>query len=65
MNFKERINKVKEDLKGASFEQLAEYFKEWEESGHYNAEIDNMLMDLMIEADEEKFLTWVAEREEN
>lgn len=64
MNIKEQMNKVKESLKGKSFEQLAAHFKGWEESGHYSIEIDDMLMDMMIEADEEKFLTWVQEREE-
>ena len=58
MNFKKLLNDVKESLEGKNFDELAEVFKEWEASDHYNAEIDNMLMDLMEAADEERFIEW-------
>lgn len=64
MNIKEQMAKVKNDLEGKTFDQLAAHFDEWEESGYSNFEIDNMLMDLMIEADEDKFLAWANERED-
>ena len=63
MNIKNQIEKIKESLEGKTFEQLAEHFEEWEGSGYYNIDIDNMLMDLMIEADEDKFIAWAEERE--
>lgn len=58
MNFKKLLNDVKESLVGKTFDELAEVFKEWDESEYYNAEIDNMLMDLMEAADEERFIEW-------
>lgn len=56
MNFQKQLNDVKESLEGKTFDELLEVFKEWEESGYYNVEIDNMLMDLMEAADEERFI---------
>ena len=58
MNFKKLLNDVKESLAGKTFDELAEVFKEWEESEYYNVEIDNMLMDLMEAADEDRFTEW-------
>ena len=58
MNFKKLLNDVKESLEGKTFDELAEVFKEWDESEYYNTEIDNMLMDLMEAADEERFIEW-------
>ena len=58
MNFKKLLNDVKESLEGKTFDELAEVFKEWDESEYYNVEIDNMLMDLMEAADEERFIEW-------
>ena len=58
MNIKNQMEKVKKDLKGKSFDELAKHFKEWEECGYYNIEIDNMLMDLMEAADEKRFIEW-------
>ena len=58
MNFKKLLNDVKESLEGKTFDELAEVFKEWDESEYYNVEIDNMLMDLMEVADEERFIEW-------
>ena len=58
MNFKKLLNDVKESLVGKSFDELAEVFKEWDESEYYNAEIDSMLMDLMEAADEDRFIEW-------
>ena len=58
MNFKKLLNDVKENLEGKTFDELAEVFKEWEESGYFNVEIDNMLMDLMEAVDEERFIEW-------
>lgn len=58
MNIKEQMAKVKSELEGKTFDQLADHFREWEASGHYNAEIDNMLMDLMEAADEKRFIEW-------
>ena len=58
MNFKKLLNDVKESLEGKTFDELAEVFKEWDESEYYNAEIDNMLMELMEAADEERFIEW-------
>lgn len=56
MNFEKLLNDVKESLEGKTFDELAEVFKEWDNSGHFNAEIDNMLMDLMEAADEKRFI---------
>lgn len=56
MEFEKLLNNVKESLEGKSFDELAEIFKEWDESGHFNFEIDNMLMDLMEAADEKRFI---------
>lgn len=56
MNFKKLLNDVKESLEGKTFDELAEVFKEWDDSEYYNVEIDNMLMDLMEAADEERFI---------
>ena len=58
MNIKKQMDEVRKNLEGKTFDQLVTYFKEWEESGHYNVEIDNMLMDLMEAADEERFIEW-------
>ena len=58
MNFKKLLNDVKESLEGKTFDELAEVFKEWEESEYFNVEIDNMLMDLMEAVDEERFIEW-------
>ena len=58
MNFKKLLNDVKESLAGKTFDELAEVFKEWDESEYYNAEIDNMLMGLMEAADEKRFIEW-------
>ena len=58
MNFKKLLNDVKESLVGKTFDELVEVFKEWDESEYYNAEIDNMLMELMEAADEERFIEW-------
>ena len=58
MNFKKLLNDVKESLEGKTFDELAEVFKEWDESEYYNAEIDNMLMELMEAADEDRFIEW-------
>lgn len=65
MSFEKVLSDIKESIESKNFEQLAELFEEWDSSGHYNMDIDNMLMDLMIEADEDKFIAWVQEREEN
>lgn len=56
MEFKQKLNMIKESLAGKTFDELAEVFKEWDESGHFNFEIDNMLMDLMEAADEKRFI---------
>lgn len=56
MKFEKLLNNVKESLAGKTFDELAEVFKEWDESGHFNFEIDNMLMDLMEAADEKRFI---------
>ena len=56
MNVKNLLNNVKASLEGKSFDELVEVFKEWEASGYYNVEIDNMLMDLMEAVDEERFI---------
>lgn len=64
MNIEQQMTKVKNSLERKSFEQLAAHFEEWDASGHYNVTIDDMLMDLMIAADEDKFMAWAAEREE-
>lgn len=56
INFKKLLENVKESLEGKTFDELAEVFKEWEESGYYNIEIDNMLMNLMEAADEKRFI---------
>lgn len=56
MNFKKLLNDVKESLEGKTFDELAEVFKEWDNSEYYNVEIDNMLMDLMEAADEKRFI---------
>ena len=58
MNFKKLLHDVKESLERKTFDELVEVFKEWDESEYYNVEIDNMLMDLMEAADEERFLEW-------
>ena len=58
MNFKKLLNDVKESLVGKTFDELAEVFKEWDESEYYNEEIDNMLMNLMEAADEDRFIEW-------
>lgn len=58
-----KLDKIKKDLEGMNFEQLAEHFKEWEKSGYYNSTIDNVLMDAMIAADEDKFIAWADQRE--
>ena len=58
MNFKKLLHDVKESLEGKTFDELVGVFKEWDESEYYNVEIDNMLMDLMEAADEERFLEW-------
>ena len=58
MNFKKLLNDVKESLEGKTFDELAEVFKEWDESEYYNVEIDNMLMGLMEATDEERFIEW-------
>ena len=58
MNFKKLLNDVRESLEGKSFDELAEVFKEWDESEYYNEEIDNMLMNLMEAADEDRFIEW-------
>ena len=60
MNFKKLLNDVKKSLEGKSFDELVEVFKEWEASGYYNVEIDNMLMDLMEVADEERFIEFAS-----
>lgn len=60
MNIKKQMNEVRKNLEGKTFDQLATHFKEWEESGHFNVEIDNMLMDLMEVADEERFIEWAS-----
>lgn len=54
------MDEVRKNLEGKTFDQLATHFKEWEESGHFNVEIDNMLMDLMEVADEERFIEWAS-----
>lgn len=64
MNIKKQFDKVKKSLEGKTFDQLVEHFKEWENSGHYNAAIDNMLMDAMEAADANRFIEW-AENYEN
>lgn len=56
MNVKNLLNNAKKSLEGKSFDELVEVFKEWEASGYYNVEIDNMLMDLMEAVDEERFI---------
>ena len=56
MNLEELLKLVEEHLEGKTFDELVEIFKEWDESGHFNFEIDNMLMDLMEAADEERFI---------
>ena len=56
MNFKKLLNDVKESLEGKTFDELLEVFKEWDNSEYYNVEIDNMLMELMEEADEKRFI---------
>ena len=58
MNIKKQMDEVRKNLEGKTFDQLVTYFNEWEASGHYNVEIDNMLMDLMEAADEERFIEW-------
>lgn len=58
MNIKNQIDKVRKSLEGKTFDQLVEHFKEWEDSGYYNAAIDNMLMDAMESADENRFIEW-------
>ena len=58
MNFKKLLNDVKESLVGKTFDELVEVFKEWDESEYYNEEIDNMLMNLMEAADEDRFIEW-------
>lgn len=58
MNVKNLLSNVRESLVGKTFDELAEVFKEWDESEYYNAEIDNMLMGLMEAADEERFIEW-------
>ena len=60
MNFKKLLNDVKESLEGKTFDELVEVFKEWDNSGHYNIEIDNMLMNLMEVADEERFIEFAS-----
>lgn len=61
MDIKKQIEKVRKSLEGKTFDQLEEYFKEWENSGYYNVEIDNMIMDQMEKADEQRFLKWANE----
>ena len=60
MNFKKLLNDVKESLEGKTFDELVEVFKEWDNSEYYNVEIDNMLMDLMEVADEERFIEFAS-----
>lgn len=58
MNIKKQMDEVRKNLEGKTFDQLVTHFKEWEESGQFNIEIDNMLMDLMGATDEERFIEW-------
>ena len=60
MNVKNLLNNAKKSLEGKSFDELVEVFKEWEASGYYNVEIDNMLMDLMEAVDEERFIEFAS-----
>lgn len=61
MNIKKQMEKVRKSLEGKTFDQLEEYFKEWENSGYYNVEIDNIIMDQMEKTDEQRFLKWANE----
>lgn len=61
MDIKKQFEKIRKSLEGKTFDQLEEYFKEWENSGYYNVEIDNMIMDQMEKADEQRFLKWANE----
>ena len=56
MSVENELYKAKASLKGKTFDELVEVFKEWDNSGYYNADIDNMLMELMEEADEKRFI---------